>query len=101
MARFTSTILPLALLMIVPTASLGSRQNTKPHDVFVQTRRLGSVIFNTRGSSALPHTGQNLYGGVSSWECIVRQAIRPSSHQAIRPSGHRAIRPSDHSIELQ
>ena len=39
----------------------------------VQTSRFGSVIFSTRGSSALPHTGQNLYGGVSSWECMKPQ----------------------------
>ena len=35
-----------------------------PHAAFVQTSRFGSVIFRTRGSSALPQTGQNLYGGV-------------------------------------
>ena len=31
----------------------------------MQTSRFGSVIFNTLGSSGLPHTGQNRYGGVS------------------------------------
>jgi hypothetical protein len=31
-----------------------------PQAALVQTRRFGSVILSTRGSSALPHTGQNL-----------------------------------------